>query len=269
MKTLAFEPDAYAVHGRRVRAGRFVERSLLPVSAACLVANGVREALAGAIACDVEVRLLAPVVPSSSAWRAIADRSTIVVVHGASGDAALVLHEIDAAKLAAAVFGETVVSARELSHIERRVVERLVTVLAGALSPVCGVTAAAAGPGDGALLAGFAVYFEVLVEQPVSARIGIALAADAAPARGPSLQIEDLLPCELELRVRSEAPPISIAELAALELGSVVPMTGTTAFAGSLLLAGREIARGECGVLGPRFAFALGPSLEGSTRTAS
>ena len=45
-------------NGRRVRRARFVDRSLLPVAAACVVANGVRETLAALLhASGFELRM--------------------------------------------------------------------------------------------------------------------------------------------------------------------------------------------------------------------
>ncbi|MDE2481662.1 MAG: FliM/FliN family flagellar motor switch protein [bacterium] len=267
MKTLVFDRSSRMEGGRRVRDARFADRSSLPVSAACLVGNALRETLAALLACEVEVRVFAPVLPAAAAWHAIANDAFVYRLRGTCGDAALVLRACDALALAAAAFGEPSDAARPLSPIERIVLDRAVAAIAGAAAPVCGPLIGAPDAVAPESLAGFATYFEVQIERPIRARIGVALARDPDPPVGAALPAEALLDLELELRVALAGAPITAGALAGLELGAIVPMTETTTPAGRLILAGRVIARGECGVIGSRFAFAIGPSPEGSPGT--
>ncbi len=268
MMVLEFEAAGRASEGRRVRDARFIQRSELPVSAACLVATGVRETLASLFGTAVELTLFRPVVPSAQAWRAISSDATIYRLHGARGDAAIVLRAPDALALAVAAFGEEPGDERALSAIERRVLDRIADALSAAVAPICGGSPTRSLAG-GEAPASFITFFELQLERPVRARVGIALARDPEQPIVPGLRIEDLLDLELDLCVRIEAPSMRAGELLALEPGTIVPMTESTSLTGTLLLAGRAIAGGECGVRGTRFALAIGPSREGSTGTAS
>jgi len=69
---LGFEPLATVIDGRRIRKMRFESRSALPISAACVVANGVRELLGELIGAALSLRLLVPLLPDVRAWNAIA-----------------------------------------------------------------------------------------------------------------------------------------------------------------------------------------------------
>jgi hypothetical protein len=91
MMVLGFARRGEYVGGRYVRRAVLEPRSLLPVSAACLVANGVRERLAEILATDVSLRLLEPRLPDPDAWHAIARDATCYRVRGPLADAAVVL----------------------------------------------------------------------------------------------------------------------------------------------------------------------------------
>ena len=98
MTVMGFEPHANVINGRRVRASRFEKRSLLPVSAACVVANGVRQTLGELLGATVAVRLLEPVLPAREAWSQICAGAIVFAISGESSDAALVLRADDAAQ---------------------------------------------------------------------------------------------------------------------------------------------------------------------------
>ena len=124
---------------KHVRKPVFRPRSALPSSAACIVANGVRETLTSIFSSPVEMRVFEPSIPAPPAWPAIVKDAVLYRVRGSIADAAIVLRSADALSLVAALFGEgSVHRGRELSPIERDVLDRTVNAIAAHLVSVCG-----------------------------------------------------------------------------------------------------------------------------------
>ena len=260
MRSLTFTGHSESIDGRRIRHAVFEERSLFTVPAACLVANAIRDALAALLDADVDLRLLAPVIPSLRAWPAITQGAALFRLTGSRNDIAVIVRPDACVQLACAAFGESPArDVRELSAIEMRVLERLVSALAPAFGPVCGFPGAV-DVQRVSQLAGFATYFEIQIERPVAARVGIALARDPQPEAAQGLSIEHLSDIEVDVRVRTEGLAIPAYELAAIEPGAIVPITLSTGLVGIATVAGGPVARGECGVQGNRLALAVGPS---------
>lgn len=254
MKVLTFD----APRDGNVGAARFAERSSLPLSAACLVASAVRETLSSIVNAPVSARLLEPVIPSPHAWAAIARGASLYRFRGSIADAAIVLRPPDAAALAAAVFGERIPDApsRPLSPIERDVLDRTAVAIAGALNAVCGQRERE--PLERvATVSGYVSYFEIVVEQALDARIGIALSADPAPAPHGALEIGDLGGVTLAPAVHLDVGDVEAAALARLRPGTLLPLSSNRGFRGRLMLGGCTLARGTCGTSDGRFAFAV------------
>ena len=234
----------------------FQERSMLPVSAACVVASGVRETLASLFGEPVALKLYEPVIPAPSAWHAIARDATMFRVRATGAEAAVIVRSADASALAAAAFGERESRGAALSAIERTVLTRTVQAIALQFGPICGpvpetpVHEAELDP------SGFATYFELQIERPVSARIGVALRQDPMPQPQPGIGFDDVMDLPVELCVRVEVGRFRASNVAALERGTVLPV-GAGALRGTLLLAGRTLAAGECGVYGQHYALAI------------
>ena len=234
VRVLAFDAPK---DGNRVREARFVERSSLPLSAACLVASAVREALSSIVNAPVTARLLEPVVPSTQAWAAIARGAALYRFRGSVADAAIVLRPPDAAALAAAIFGERIAepapSQRPLSpdRNARYVLDRAAGAIAGTLNAVC-------GPREReslervATICGYVSYFEIVVEQAVDARIGIALSNDPAPEPHGALEIETLSGVALSPAVRLDLDSADAAALARLTVGTLLPLSPRHGFRG-------------------------------------
>jgi hypothetical protein len=255
VKYLTFEPKA---SGGAARRSRFEARSLLPVSAAAVVASGVRETLCGIFAAPVVVKLFEPVLPPQHAWERILDGALLYRVNGAQSDAAIVLRPDDALGLVRAAFGETGddagrVPARMPSPLELELLDRLARAVAGSLGAVCG-TCEPRSVQRVAAIAGFATFFELLLEQPVRTRLGIALSRDPAAEPVGRLQPSDLESVELELAARVELGTVEARAIAELACGAVVPITRANALRGSLCIGARPIVRGHCGVAGGRYA---------------
>jgi flagellar motor switch protein FliM len=235
-----------------VRPIRFERRSALPVSAACVVANGVRETLGALLATPVSLRLLAPVIPNAAAWNAICTGAQIVGVRGSACDAAFVVRAEDALTLASGAFGEEAGQPRTLSTVEQEVLMRALRGISGALAPICGRDVSPLERIDD--IHGYVTYFELLVERPVWARIGVALSREPVARASDTLRVEDLLHVPLEISVQFAAGTLSAAAFMNLHVGDGVAMKTRVGEPGLLKAGGTVLARGQCGALHERSA---------------
>lgn len=254
MKHLTFAETSEHADGRRIRRALFRERSLLPVSAACVVANAARELLGSMTGGAVPVRLFEPVVPDARAWEAVARDAYCFGVRGSASDAAIVLRPPDALALAAWLFGESGAAARGLSAVEESVLSRCVAALSGTLVPVCGNLTGP--PVRLAAIPGMATYFELSIGSK-AVRIGIALAREPAGAAGPTLDASVLRHVEIELRARVGPIELPAMAVAALAPGDVLPLATGGGLRASIVLDGAPSASGEVGVRGQRYAVAV------------
>jgi len=255
MKHLAFEAPALMTNGRRVRRARFVERSLLPVAAACVVANGVRETLASLLSTAVELRMFAPVVPAREAWRRLFEGARLYRVRGSLGEAALVIGADDALALAALAFGETPSRGRIASPIEREVLARMARSLAGTLGALIGASDGPPAEMSGETAA-FTTFFELALERPVPLRLGIAT-REPEPVCTGGLRLADLAEVELDLAVRLAPASLPPVTLGSLRPGACLPITTLAGATAELCARGRPIARGACGARNGRYALQL------------
>jgi hypothetical protein len=221
-----------------------------------MVASGVRETLGALLGTEVAIRLFQPCIPSPEAWQAIADGARLYRLRGSRCDAAVLLRPDDALAFVSGTFDEPAAETRPLSAIERTVLDRTIAAIAPAFVPVC-------GPPQGAPvlalagLHGFVTYFELQLDRPSRARIGVALSREPALESLSQLKPQDLLDVAVDATVRLDVRSRCGAELAALECGDVLPMTVGRRLRGTLELAGMVIALGECGVAQGRYAFAV------------
>jgi flagellar motor switch protein FliM len=234
----------------------FGPRSALPPSAACVVANGVRETLTSILSSPVEIRVFEPSIPASLAWPAIVKDAVLYRVRGSIADAAVVLRSADALSLVAALFGEglPVDPQRELSPIERDVLDRTVNAMAAHLVSVCGARESRFVERVGAI-EGYATYFELLLEQPVAARIGIALSRDPSPEPRGCVEIGHLAGVSIAARVTLDLGRMPSGAVAELRPGSILTLRPYDLQRCSLRAHGRSLARGACGVRNGRYAF--------------
>jgi len=256
MKTLGFARRSCVVNRLRVRPSFFRSRSMLPVSAACLVANSARQTLSDLFGSVVSLKLLEPVVPDGAGWNSIGADALVFAVRGAHSDAAIVLRPHDALALACAALGERTESPRGLSTIETELAARIASALCGSLSAVCGVR----DPRQidrRKTLEGYLTYFELIVEEPVSARIGIALSREPQSQSAPGLSISDLHEIDVRLGVEIAQGLLPATALCSLRPGDVFKLDSALGEAARLWAGGAVVARGQCGNLGARRAFAI------------
>jgi hypothetical protein len=268
VKWLAFsaaQPRDRSAFAKSVRDMRFETRSMLPIGAACVVANGVRETLSSLLGASVGMRLFEPSIPSAQAWSAIFERARLYRLRGSVADAAIVLRPIDAAALAAALFGESrPPGARDLSPIECDVIDRLISTIAINFAAVCG-----SGEATGAeyvhAVAGFVTYFELIVEGPVNAQIGIALSRDPMPESGRQLDAARLARVRLTTTAALDLGSAQAVAVARVAIGAMLPIP-PAAFHRCRLIAHRQLlAEGSCGVANGQYAFSVNASHGGSS----
>lgn len=241
----------FSCSGERVRRASFEERSLLPVSAACIVANAVREHLSQCCGAGVDLRLWPPAIPQPDAWQAILRDALLHVFRGTLCDAAIVLRRDDAQALAALLFGErTPGEPHDLSAFESEITHRAVARVGATLVPVCGE-----GSIDPqARQCAFITYFELHVVEPMQFCIGIALSREPAPVHATDLSIEHLTNARITVTAEIELAPLQAARIAALEVGDVLESARRSAL---LRAGGCIVAHGACGVSARRYAFEM------------
>ncbi|MGA8099035.1 MAG: hypothetical protein WB810_10280 [Candidatus Cybelea sp.] len=253
-----FEDRTVTTGAKRLRQVRFEPRSSLPIGAACVVANGVRETLSSLLGAAVALRLLAPSIPTPQAWPIVLREALLYRLRGNVADAAIVLRTPDAIALAAALFGESRVAAgdRALSPIECDLLDRAVNAVAGNLAVVCG-TPEGRFVERVAEIRGFVTYFELAIEEPVAARIGIALSRDPSPEARGSFEAGHLAAVRLTAVASIDLGKTEAAEVARLAAGAIVPINPSDLHRCALRVAGRSVARGSCGIRNGRFAFSV------------
>ena len=263
MKCLGF--DALPERGpgangdKRVRAAKFQARSGLPISAGCVVANGVRETLSALLGTPVVMRLMEPCIPSPQAWNALLREARIYRVRGTVADAAVILRAADASSLAAMIFGEAQIAQpleRRLSPVECDVVDRMVNAFAANLGTVCGARESHSVERVLAIT-GFATYLELLVTDPLAARIGIALSRDPSPECGAALDAARLSAIRVTARASLDLGNTSVGAVARLAPGDVIAVSLAGLQPCVLFVGGRGIVRGACGVRNGRYAVAV------------
>ncbi len=231
-------------------------RSSLPASAACVVANGVRETLAALLGMPVTLRLFEPVVPDPRAWQAIASNAMLYRVRGSVADAAIVLRASDAMAFASAVFGESMAPEdRSLSPIEADVVDRAAEAIAGNLIAVCGAREGRCVERVAAI-DGFVSFFEMFIEKPVETRIGIALSRDPMPEPRGGLEVAHLADVRIAVDAAIDLGDAKAAAVARLSVGAILPIHPHHLQRCTLAAAGRRLGSGVCGVSGGRYAIA-------------
>jgi len=248
-----------------VRDTRFEDHATLPVSTACVVANGMRETLASLLTAPVRVWCTEPVVPAPRAWSSIANGAHGYRVRGSHSEAAIVASAEDIASLVGAVLGEPV-TGRGLSVLEQSVADRLLRALASTLAPLVGSNGQCATL-DGAQ--GLSTYFDVVFDGGARGRVGVAAAAEPEPVARPGVSLDDILDADCELCVRLDLGPLSAAQILSLEPGMWLPISTSKGFSGVASVAGTRLCDGECGVMNGRYALAVIDPTRGRSNSPS
>ncbi len=241
--------------GRVVRAAVFTARSTLPLSAACLVANGVREQLSRLLATELEVELVEPALPSANERRVLVEGATIFRVRGRICDGFVIVRATDARRLVALAFGESERPERDaLSEIERATLDRIASGLVPLCNTLCGTLGPIARESNERAACDLASYFEVRTTGALRIAIGFALTRDPPEDIGDRIALADLDAVELEATVEFGWGNLSVPAFSRLAPGMTLLLETQLGAPGRLRFGDVAFAAGACGVLDGRCA---------------
>jgi hypothetical protein len=247
-----------AFRGRgRLREAAFVPSATVPLDAACVIANGIRETLRTHLGDGCAVVLGEPVALAAAAWRALVADALIVAVPGRATDVALVLARGDARRLVDAAFGEDGGDGG-WSALEELAVERIVARCAAACDVICVERRGPAHTVAASALPPCVAYFDVRVVAPIALTLGVGLVRELPPSLpGPALGGGALAHVALDARVVLGRGSVDAHRIATLRPGDLLTLETKVAGDGELNVGGQRIALGTCGALGARSAFAV------------
>ena len=240
-----------------VRQARFVPRPTLPVDAACVVANGVREGLRTLLGEVCTVTIGEPVALDAAAWRSLVHDALLFATPGRATDVVFVLAARDARRLVAAAFGEQP-GAEEgaWSTLEAGAIERIVARCANAIEALCVERRGPTSTVEAARVPRAVAYFDVRVAAPVALTLGVGIGRDL-PETPPlaTLSPATLGEVSVDVRVVLGRAALPVPRLLELRVGSVVTLGTKVEGEGELNVAGQRIAFGTCGLRQGRTAF--------------
>jgi flagellar motor switch/type III secretory pathway protein FliN len=252
---LAFGAPCALEDGRTVRSCAFVPKSNLPLSAACLVANGVREVLARLLASDVDVELFEPAIPGAQERRLLLDGAVVYRVRGRIGDGFVIVRADDARKLVARAYGEDERASHvPLSDLEAATLERIVYGIVPLCNTLCGTLGPVTRESAERAACDLATYFEVRTTGPERIAIGFALTKDPPETVAERITIEDLLDVELAASVEFGSGSLAVPAFSRLAPGATIVLDTALGGSGVLRLGDVRFARGTCGARDGRSA---------------
>ncbi|GAC1543075.1 MAG: hypothetical protein NVS2B17_22380 [Candidatus Velthaea sp.] len=249
---LAFE----RADARGLRAARFVPRSSIPLDAACLVANGIRETLRELFG-ECDVMLGEPAAIDAEAWHGLTRDAHCFLTRGRQTDIVLTLPAADARALVMRAFGEgEPIGEGACSALELHAIERIAARCAGAFDPLCAERQGPSRPVHARELPTCVAFCDVRVHVPISITLGIGIVRDL-PDPGPSGTLAPAALAGVGVDVWAEVATgtIEARRLLALRVGDVVRMDTKVGSGASLNVGPQRIARGVCGVLASHHAF--------------
>jgi flagellar motor switch/type III secretory pathway protein FliN len=249
---LAFGP----ADARGVRRARFVPRASIPLGAACLVANGLRETLRELFGEHCELTIGEPAAIGPDAWNTLSREAHCFLTCGRQTDIVLVVPHGHARTLVLRAFGEgEPLGASTLSTLELHAVERIAARCAAAFDPLCAERRGASQRVDARAVPACVAYFDVRVQLPVALEIGIGIVREL-PDPGPTgaFSAAHLARVPVEVRAEFARGTIDFATLLRLAPGDVVRLESQVDAATSLKIGGRAFASGTAGVAGGRYS---------------
>jgi flagellar motor switch/type III secretory pathway protein FliN len=241
---------------RGVRRARFVPRASIPLGAACLVANGLRETLRELFGERCELTIGEPAAIGPDAWDTLSREAHCFLTCGRQTDIVLVVPNGHARTLVLRAFGEgEPLGAPTLSALERHAVERIAARCAAAFDPLCAERRGPSQRVDGRTVPACVAYFDVRVQLPVALEIGIGIVREL-PDQGPTgaFSAAHLAHVPVELRAEFASGTIDVATLLRLAPGDVVRLESQVGAVASLKIGGRAFASGTAGVAGGRYS---------------
>ena len=251
---LAFAQARTGPCGRAMREMRFVRRSALPLTAACLVANGIREHFGRLLGRALETEVVDPVIPEARAFDLLFEDATIRRVRGRLCETFVVVRPGDARRLLSVAFVEAENDTTALSALERLTLDRLLSAVPQLCAPLCGDVRDVAAETPERAASEATTYFEVRIGG-LEASLGFALSADPVPVTAPSLTLEDLCDVELECVVECARGNLDLETLARLRPGTTVALETRLDGLGTLRAGDRSLVAVTCGARGGNAAF--------------
>jgi flagellar motor switch/type III secretory pathway protein FliN len=240
-----------------VRALRFIPRASIPLEAACVVANGIRETLRELLGEQCELVLGEPTAIGGESWALLAHDAFLFLTRGRQTDIVLVLPHDDARRLVLRAFGEgDELPDGACSALELLALERIAARCAATFDPLCaerrGVSRAVGAHEVPACVA----YFDVRVHAPIPLTLGIGIVRDL-PDPGPSgaLPRTALDTVAVEMRAVFAEGMLDASTFLRLRPGDVVRLDTKVGAPASLNIAGRRLGWGVAGVVATRTAF--------------
>lgn len=240
-----------------VRRARFVPRAGIPLGAACLVANGIRETLRELFGERCELAIGEPAAIGPQAWKALSGDAYCFLTCGRQTDIVLVVPAPDARAMVQRAFGETeVLGAHALSALEIHALERIAGRCATAFDPLYAERRSASQRIAPAALPACVAFFDVRVTAPVPIEIGIGIVRDL-PDPGPvgAFAPALLAGVPLELRVEFASGSIDARTLLSLAPGDVIALATQVGTPAGLKIADTYIASGTGGISGGLYSF--------------
>jgi flagellar motor switch/type III secretory pathway protein FliN len=251
---LAFgPPDA-----RGVRGARFVPRSSIPLAAACLVANGLRELLRELLGERCELAIGEPAAIDRRSWEMLSRDAHCFLTSGRQTDTVLVLPPAAARTLVLRAFGEgePLAAPVALSTLELHAVERIAARCASAFDPLCAERRGVSQRVCATAVPACVAYFDVRIVSPVAVEFGIGIVRDL-PDPGPSgtFPASALADVPVEVRAEFASGSLDVAALLTLRPGDVIALQTQVGSVAALKVGDRSLARGRVGVRGDRYSF--------------
>jgi flagellar motor switch/type III secretory pathway protein FliN len=245
-----------AADARGVRRARFVPRPSIPLGAACLVANGLRETLRELFGERCELTIGEPAAIGSDAWDTLSREAHCFLTCGRQTDIVLVVPHAHARTLVLRAFGEGErLGAPTLSALELHAVERIAARCAAAFDPLCAERRGTSQRVDPGAVPACVAYFDVRVQVPIPMEFGIGIVREL-PDPGPtgSFSACHLAHVPVELRGEFAAGTIDVATLLRLMPGDVIRLESQVNAEMCLKIGDRLIASGTAGVAGGRYS---------------
>ena len=262
---LAFGSAQLSRDGRVLRPSHLTPRSTLPLSAACLVANGVREQLSRLLATELDVDLIEPALPGANERRILVDGAIVFRVRGRICDGFVIVRPADARRLVALAFGESERSERDpLSEIERATLDRIASALVPLCNTLCGTLGPVARESNERAACDLATYFEVRTTGALRIAIGFALTRDPPEDIGERLALDDIAEIEIDGTVEFASGALAVPAFSRLAAGTTVVLDTQLGAPGHLRFGDVAFALGACGITNGRSALVIGAASHGA-----
>jgi flagellar motor switch/type III secretory pathway protein FliN len=246
-----------------IRPLRFAVRASIPIEAACVVANGVRETLRELFGEACELVLGEPAALGADSWPALAREALLFLSRGRQTDVILVLPRSDARRLVLRAFGEADGAGEDgradaCSALELLALERIAARCARAFDPLYAEQRNPCRAVQAHEVPACVAYFDLRVGTPIALTLGIGIVRDL-PQAGPA----EALPAAVLDEVMVEAHAvfaegtIDAASFVHLRPGDVVKLDTKIGAAATLRLGDRRLAAGAPGVVRSRTALLI------------